>query len=181
MAATCQDILRWGRIDPYFVWAEATGYAGMLRPEGHWIPVIAAGDAGSLEKLWAGMRESQDQPGRVYGVPAAKEAVFFTLLLGSDVRCAVLELLSRSGVRWELGLPVASPDAPLRADRPEEMPAEEPPAEFTGRAKSSDRQVIGFSGSVQLAAQPDTRYRCAGSVHASAGANIRSCSTKWSA
>ncbi len=39
----------------------------------------------------------------------------------------------------------------------------------------SDVQLIGSSRSVQVADQPETRNRCAGSVHESVGANMRSC------
>jgi hypothetical protein len=45
----------------------------------------------------------------------------------------------------------------------------------------SERQLIGFFGSLQDADHAETRNRCDGRVHESAGANIRSCSTKWSA
>ena len=40
-----------------------------------------------------------------------------------------------------------------------------------------ETQDIGSWGSEQLAAHADTRNRCAGSVHESAGANMWSCRT----
>ena len=41
----------------------------------------------------------------------------------------------------------------------------------------SDVQLIGSEKSEQSADQADVRNRCAGSVHESLGANIRSCRT----
>ena len=41
----------------------------------------------------------------------------------------------------------------------------------------SEAQDIGSRGSAQWAAHADTRNRCAGSVHESAGANMWSCRT----
>ena len=45
----------------------------------------------------------------------------------------------------------------------------------------SDVQLIGSERSAQSADQAEVRNRCAGNVHESLGANIRSCRTKWSA
>ncbi|GAB3651536.1 S8/S53 family peptidase [Ramlibacter alkalitolerans] len=147
MADMCQDILGWGRVDPYLVWAEITGYAGTPRADGDWIPVIAEATPEQLADLKIEVRSrGYDKSQQVLGVPRASGPVFFTMLLAREVRCTVLELLSHLGIRWELAVPFASPDAITHRDASDvALAAEHADGQDAPLSRArSGRQVIGF-------------------------------------
>lgn len=99
------DILAWGRIDPYFVWTRASGFADAPDLKEPWLPLLveaaSADAAGELrQKLKAEFGERFACP------PAQAGASCFTLHVMHEDAAALLRYLCGFPATWELSLPL---------------------------------------------------------------------------
>lgn len=124
------EILAWGRIDPYYVWTQATGFADAAGPQDGWLPLLvgAASPAAGAElrqKLKAEFGE------RVACPSAHAGASCFTLHVKQGDAAALLRYLCGLAACWELGLPLTQrAAAPLGPAVP--------------KRAGTARQIVGF-------------------------------------
>lgn len=120
-------IMALGKVDPYYVWAEATDYAGMpLAANG--LPVLIEASSHTEARKLA---RAISNPGTIEVPSVLAGCSGFTARIPRAVAPALFAKLDAAGVRWELGLPFASPG-------PEFLPRS-----YSGEAPAPG-QVVGF-------------------------------------
>jgi hypothetical protein len=126
-------ILAWGRVDPYFVWAERSTYAGLPREDFDWIPMIVeCSSSTDATKLAAELEQTFNKANvRKVRIPPTAGLRRFTLCFDKSLAGALPKLLSDRDLRWELGLPFASPTGIPPLGQPPER-------------RRAPRQIVGF-------------------------------------
>ena len=104
-----EEILAWDRVDPYYVWAEVTEYAGMPLQNDKWVPLLV--ETASQTQTAQLMEDLIDAFRGQLSVPwTDRDVQRFTIHVEKNVLAGVLVMLKRQSVRWELSLPFGSPN-----------------------------------------------------------------------